>query len=91
MEQPAEVFAERRNPSLSGELRIAAGESIILYILPDLLKTYTERRPALRLTLNNVTGRDGLGLLRANELDLAVGSMHDTPNDISRAAGEHAA
>ena len=66
----------------SGELNIAAGESTILYILPEPLKRFAETYPGIRLKLHNVTGRDGLAMLRANEVDLAVGSMLEVPADI---------
>ncbi len=66
----------------SGELNIAAGESTILYILPEPLKRFAESYPGIRLKLHNVTGRDGLAMLRANEVDLAVGSFLEVPADI---------
>lgn len=66
----------------AGELNIAAGESTILYILPEPLKRFAETYPRIRLKLHNVTGRDGLAMLRANEADLAVGSMLEVPSDI---------
>ena len=66
----------------SGELNIAAGESTILYILPEPLKRFASDYPGIRLKLHNVTGRDGLAMLRANEVDLAVGSMLEVPPDI---------
>lgn len=65
-----------------GELNIAAGESTILYILPQHLKRFAERYPKIKLKLHNVTGRDGLAMLRANEADFAVGSMVEIPEDI---------
>lgn len=77
-----EVFAERCDDRVTGELHIAAGESTILYILPDILKRFTEAYPQIRLRLSNVTGRDGLAKLRAGEVDFAVGSMLNVPDDI---------
>ena len=66
-----------------GELNIAAGESTILYILPDTIQQYTQEYPRITLKLHNVVGRKGLAMLRADEVDFAVGSMLDTPNDIT--------
>ncbi len=65
-----------------GELNIAAGESTILYILPDFIKRFSTAYPGIKLKLHNVTGRDGMAMLRADEADLAVGSMLDIPDDI---------
>ncbi|MBS0381452.1 MAG: LysR family transcriptional regulator [Proteobacteria bacterium] len=66
-----------------GELGIAAGTSTIQYLLPPLVAAYRERHPSVRLHLANVTGKDGLGLLRSDKVDFAVGSMLDVPYDLS--------
>ena len=79
----SEAFAERRGDMDSGELNIAAGESTILYILPELMAGFADHYPGIRLRLHNVTGRDGLAQLRADEVDFAVGSMLEVPDDIS--------
>ncbi len=65
------------------ELHIAAGASTIQYLLPPLVRSFRERHPEVRLTLHNVTGQDGLALLRNDEVDFAIGSMLDVPNDLS--------
>ena len=67
----------------AGRLVIAAGTSTIQYLLPDLVRRYRERFPAVQLQLANVTGKDGMALLRADEADFAVGSMLDVPHDIA--------
>ncbi len=66
----------------SGELNIAAGESTTLYILPEYIKRFATAYPGIRIKLHNVTGRDGMAMLRADEADLAVGSMLEVPDDI---------
>lgn len=65
-----------------GELHIAAGESTTLYILPEYIKRFADTYPGVEIKLHNVTGRDGMAMLRADEADLAVGSMLDIPDDI---------
>jgi DNA-binding transcriptional LysR family regulator len=72
-----------------GRLTIAAGTSTIQYLLPDLVRRYREQFPEVQLQLANVTGKDGLALLRADEADFAVGSMLDVPNDIAWAPVYH--
>ena len=67
----------------SGELNIAAGESTILYILPEPVRQFAEEYPGIRIRLRNVTGRTGLAMLRADEVDFAVGSMLELPEDIT--------
>ncbi len=66
-----------------GQLNIAAGESTILYILPDFIKRFSTIYPGIQIKLHNVTGRDGMSMLRADEAELAVGSMLEVPDDIS--------
>lgn len=78
-----ETFAINCGKLETGELNIAAGESTILYVLPEPLRRFAAQYPGVRLKLHNVTGRDGLAMVRADEADLAVGSMLDVPDDIS--------
>jgi DNA-binding transcriptional LysR family regulator len=76
------AFEARRGLVDRGRLDIAAGGSTILYLLPDFVKRFSDRYPKIDLRLHNVTGRDGLGLLRAGTADLAVGSMIENHPDI---------
>lgn len=82
MDHLPEVFAARLGEAGHGRLDLAAGESTILYLLPEYVKRYGERYPRVKLHLHNVTGRDGLRMLRASEADFAVGSMIDVPEDV---------
>ncbi|MGA8259148.1 MAG: LysR substrate-binding domain-containing protein [Arenicellales bacterium] len=78
-----ETFAAHCGNLESGELNVAAGESTILYILPEVVKRFADTYPGIDLKLHNVTGRDGMQMLRADEVDFAVGSMLEVPEDIS--------
>jgi len=76
-------FAERRGVLDSGEVNVTAGEATILYLLPDLMRRFTQEYPGIRVRFHNVPGRTGLGLLRRDEVDLAVGSFAEVPDDIA--------
>lgn len=76
-------FRQRLQGLKGGELHIAAGSSTILYLLPSLVQAFREKHPQVQLSLHNVTGKDGLALLRSDAVDLAVGSMLDAPNDLA--------
>ncbi|HEX5755510.1 MAG TPA: LysR family transcriptional regulator [Arenimonas sp.] len=76
-------FQQRLQGLKGGELNIAAGSSTTLYLLPKLVQVFRERHPEVQLKLHNVTGKDGLALLRSDAVDLAVGSMLDAPNDLA--------
>ncbi len=78
-----ENFAAQHGKLDSGELNIGAGESTILYILPEAVRRFVTTYPRIQLKIHNETGRDGLKMLRADEIDLAVGSMLDVPDDIT--------
>ncbi|MBF0265588.1 MAG: LysR family transcriptional regulator [Gammaproteobacteria bacterium] len=77
-----ETFSANLGKMESGELNIAAGESTILYILPEFVEEFNRRYPLIHLKLLNVTGRDGMALVREDEADFAVGSMIEEPEDI---------
>ena len=83
MDKLHETFSAQQGLLESGELNIAAGESTIIYLLPEPLKQFSSRFPKIQVNLQNVTGgRDGLSRLRADEADIAVGPMPDVPDDI---------
>lgn len=83
MDKLHETFATQLGRVDRGVLNLAAGESTILYILPEPICAFVKQYPGIELKLHNVTGRDGLAMLRADEVDLAVGSMLEVPDDIS--------
>lgn len=78
-------FERQRRGLDGGTLHIAAGSSTILYLLPPLVQAFKAAHPQVELVLHNVTGLDGLGLLRSDGVDLAVGSMLDVPSDLQYA------
>jgi DNA-binding transcriptional LysR family regulator len=83
IDQLPDHFRARMGTVTGGRLDIAAGESTILYLLPDFVKRFTDTHPQVKVHLHNVTGRDGMELLRAGEVDFAVGSMIDIPADVT--------
>jgi len=54
----------------------------ILYVLPEPVQKFTKQYPGIKLRLANETGRDGLEMLRNNDIDIAIGSMLEIPDDI---------
>src|SRR5215469_3525248 len=83
MESLDQQFRTQRQGLDAGEVTVAAGSSTIQYLLPPLVREFRERRPEVRLQLANVTGKDGLALLRSDQADFAFGSMLDVPHDLS--------
>ena len=83
MESLDQQFRTQRQGLDAGEVTIAAGASTIQYLLPTLVRDFRELYPDVRLQLANVTGKDGLALLRSDQVDFAFGSMLDVPHDLS--------
>ncbi len=77
-----ETFSAHCGNLSTGDLSIAAGESTILYVLPEPVQKFAEQYPGIKLKLANETGRDGMEMLRNNDIDLAIGSMLEIPDDI---------
>lgn len=82
VEKLADSFAARLGAVNTGALDIASGEATLLYILPEIIKEFSGGYPNVDVKLHNVTGRDGMALLRADAVDFAVGSMLDVPDDM---------
>jgi DNA-binding transcriptional LysR family regulator len=83
LEQLDQQFRTLRAGLSGGELHVAAGTSTIQYLLPAFVAAFRDQHPSVKLQLHNVTGKDGLALLRSDHVDFAVGSMLDVPNDLS--------
>ena len=77
-----DAFAASRDTIVHGRLNIAAGESTILYILPEYVERFLEEHPGIDLHLHNVTGREGLEKLRSGDVDFAIGPMLEEHDDI---------
>jgi len=76
------AFQARLGDVDTGYLDIAAGESTLLYILPEVTKKFSDNYPHVTVRLHNVTGQDGMAKLRADEVEFAVGSMIEVPEDM---------
>lgn len=83
MDRLSDVFNARLGAVETGSLDIAAGEATILYILPKFVERFNKQYPNITLSLRNVTGRNGMALLRRDEADFAVGSMIERVDDMN--------
>jgi len=82
LESIPDNFNERCSNLVSGSLHIAAGESAILYILPELIRDFRETYPGIQVKLSNVTVRESMDMLRMGTADFAIGSILEVPSDI---------
>lgn len=83
MDNLVENFSATVSEVKAGPLDIAAGESTLLYILPDLTKRFMDTFPNISVRLHNVTGRDGMTMMREDTVDFAIGAMDDVPQDLT--------
>ena len=82
LETLPESFEEKCKHSVVGNLNIAAVEAIILYTLPDIIKRYTHSFPDIHIKLNNGNAASGVEKVRNGEVDFAIGSTLNVPDDI---------
>ncbi|MGB1800565.1 MAG: LysR substrate-binding domain-containing protein [Gammaproteobacteria bacterium] len=82
LETLPENFEEKCKNSIIGNLNIAAVEAIILYTLPDIIKRYTESFPHIHIKLNNGSAANGVEKVRNGEVDFAIGSTLNVPDDV---------
>jgi DNA-binding transcriptional LysR family regulator len=76
-------FAARREALDRGRIDIAAGGSTLLYVLPEFVEKYVQAHPGIEIILHNVTGKAGLELLMAGQVDFAVGPLLETPSHLT--------
>jgi DNA-binding transcriptional LysR family regulator len=82
LETLPESFEEKCKHSVVGNLNIAAVEAIILYTLPDIIKRYTDTFPDIHIKLNNGSAAVGVEKVRNGEVDFAIGSTLNVPEDV---------
>ncbi len=82
IERLKETFDAHCGNLTAGELSVAAGESTILYVLPQPVGRFSRQYPGIKLRLANETGRNGMEMLRTDSVDFAVGSMLEVPEDL---------
>lgn len=82
LETLPESFEEKCKNSITGNLNIAAVEAIILYTLPDIIKRYTQSFPDIHIKLDNGSAATGVEKVRNGEVDFAIGSTLNVPDDV---------
>jgi DNA-binding transcriptional LysR family regulator len=82
LETLPQSFTEKCKHSVAGKLNIASVEAIILYTLPDIIKRYTDTYPDVHIKLNNCSAAIGVEKVRNGEVDFAIGSILNVPEDI---------
>ena len=82
LESLPDTFHDRCHNTVTGTLNIAAGESTTLYLLPQIVDRFTRQYPQIQVKLHNVPGRQGMGMVRTGDVDMAVGPITEIPDEI---------
>ena len=56
-----------------GKLNIAANQATILYLLPKVVRKYTDEFPDMKIKIHGAVAMSGIEKLRAGEVDIVVG------------------
>lgn len=75
-------FNRLRSESAGGSIDLAAGGSTLLRVLPRAIEKFKRENPRVELRLHNVSGNEGVELLRAGAVDFAVGPLLAIPDDL---------
>lgn len=65
-----------------GKLNVAANQATILYLLPKVVRKYTDTYPDMKIKIHGAVAMSGIEKLRSGEVDIIVGPpSFDIPED----------
>ena len=76
-------FDEMQEAEVKGPLRIATHSSVMMYLLPDVIKEFKERFPACELSVLNRGRQDIISMLENDGVDIGITSLTDIPKAIN--------
>lgn len=68
---------------IKGSLTIAAGESVILYLIPEIIKEYQQRFVNVNLNLKHVGVSQFFSTIEQGDADIAIGSLMSIPKHVN--------
>ena len=68
--------------AVTGPVRIGAGESALLYLLPEPIRRFRKRYPAVDITARNQPREETLAMLRTGELDFGFRAIAAVPEGL---------
>jgi len=76
-------FSASRETPERGSVHIVAGGTTLQYLLPTFVERFMSKYPLVDVRLHNRTGKAGLVMLRAGEVDFAVGPLIGSMPDLT--------
>lgn len=77
-----ERFDEQRGKKQKGSVRIATHTSVMIHLLPDIIKTFKKKYPDSELSIINRSRGDILKAVHNGEVDLGITSLRSVPSNI---------
>jgi DNA-binding transcriptional LysR family regulator len=81
LENIVDEFQEKSGV-LTGEIRLASFEAMLLHILPTYLDQFRKAFPECEIRLFSVSGRQVRSMVLSGEVDLGIGSMGNLPEKL---------
>ncbi|MBI3615190.1 MAG: LysR family transcriptional regulator [Candidatus Omnitrophica bacterium] len=73
---------EAVSETVSGPVRIGAGESALLYLLPGPIRRFQKRYPEVSITARNQPAEETLAMLKSGELDFGFRALSNVPDNL---------
>lgn len=77
-----QAFAEDMSGNVSGKIRIAAGMTAAMFLMPEYLRRYQLLYPDVQVRMDTAGGRDTLRRIREREADFGVGALEIAPEGV---------
>jgi DNA-binding transcriptional LysR family regulator len=75
-------FDEACGKASAGEVKIAAYGSVMVYLLPDVVKSFRYKFPACKLSIVARSREEIIPMVNNGEVDFGIGSLATTPHGI---------
>jgi len=75
-------FNEIRGNTQKGSIKIATHSSVMVYLLPDIIKSFKTKYPECELSIVNRGRNDIISMLNNGEVDIGITSLQDIPENI---------
>jgi len=76
-------FHEMRGQELEGMVRIATHTSVMVYLLPEIIKAFKKKHPDCELSIVNRSREDILKMVQDGEVDIGITSLKAVPDSIN--------
>lgn len=76
-------FNEARGSAQKGSVRIATHGSVMVYLLPEVIKQFKKKFPGCELSIVNRNRKDIVSMLNDGEVDIGITSLQTVPRTLN--------